>query len=83
MEGFAKLVFIEDGGFKSKMVSIEDLKKIAVGYTEDLSEIRNNGGFCGRKELDGLPMIDGFHSPMWDSGMPRYESYEVYKRLSD
>jgi len=82
MEGFAKLVSIENGRCSSKMVSIEDLKKIAVGYTEDKSEIRKSGGFCCREELDGLPIIDGFHSPMWDGGIPRYESYEVYNRLS-
>lgn len=51
-------------------------------YTEDLSEIRKRGGCVHRKELDNQPMVDGYLSPMWDGGMLRYETQEVYNMLS-
>lgn len=51
-------------------------------FTEDLSEIRKRGGWVHRAELDNQPMVDGYLSPMWDGGMLRYETQEVYDLLS-
>ena len=50
--------------------------------TEDLSEYRKRGAWVHREELDNQPMVDGYLSPMWDGGMLRYETPEVYDMLS-
>lgn len=34
-------------------------------------------------DLEDQPLIDGYLSPMWDGGYLRYETQEVYDRLSD
>ena len=51
-------------------------------YTEDLTELRNRGAWVHRAELDNQPLVDGYLSPMWDGGMLRYETPEVYDMLS-
>lgn len=35
-------------------------------FSEDLSEVRANGGLVHRAELDNQPLVDGYLSPMWD-----------------
>lgn len=50
--------------------------------TEDLSELRARGVCVHRAELDNQPMVDGYLSPMWDGDGIRYETWEVYDRLS-
>lgn len=47
------------------------------------SELRRKGACVPRKELDNQPLVDGYLSPMWDGGMLRYETQEVYDMLSD
>jgi len=51
-------------------------------HTEDLSEIRSRGGCVHHAVLDNCPRVDGYLSPMWDGGMLRYETQEVYNELS-
>lgn len=51
-------------------------------FTDDLTESRERGGTVHRKELDNQPMVDGYLSPMWDGGKLRYETQEVYDKLS-
>ena len=63
----------------------EDVKEVPFeirGYSEDLSELRAQGGCVHRAELDNQPEFDGFLGPMWDGGMLRYETAEVYDMLS-
>lgn len=50
--------------------------------TEDLSELRARGICVHRAELDNQPMVDGYLSPMWEGDGIRYETQEVYDRLS-
>lgn len=55
--------------------------------TPDESEIRNNGGFTHRKELDNQLQFKGYLGPMWNGiqdGKPviRYETQQVYNQLS-
>ena len=51
--------------------------------TEALTAIRNAGGCVHRHELDNQPMVDGYLSPMWDNGVLRYETQEVYDMMFD
>lgn len=51
-------------------------------HSADLSEIRARGGCVHHAVLDNCPMVDGYLSPMWDAGMLRYETPEVYDMLS-
>lgn len=51
-------------------------------HSEDCSEARNAGGCVHHAVLDNCPMVDGYLSPMWDGGMLRYETWEVYDQLS-
>jgi hypothetical protein len=39
-------------------------------------------GCFPREELRGQPIINGYLDPMWDAGMLRYETQEVYDILS-
>lgn len=68
----------------SRIIEVEDIAKEykVVGVTEDLSEIRAKGGMVCRAELDNQPIIEGFYEPMWDGGMLRYETPELYNLLS-
>lgn len=50
--------------------------------TPDYSEIRASGGLAPRAELDHQPKVSGYVGPMWDGGMLRYETVEVYDALS-
>jgi hypothetical protein len=70
------------GRYNRKVVSVVDLYAEATGLTDDLTEVRENGGLCHRKELDNQPIIKGYIGPMWDGGRLRYETQEVYDMLS-
>ena len=75
------------GFFNNQMFAdVNDAKKVihCNSYTEDLTEIRNNGCLCHREELDNQPIFDDYLSPMWDNSMQclRYETAEVYDVLS-
>ena len=45
-------------------------------------EERERGACVPRAELDNLPLVDGYLGPMWDGGMLRYETQDVYDCLS-
>ena len=51
-------------------------------HSADESKARKNGGLVHHAVLDNCPMVDGYLSPMWDGGMLRYETWEVYDALS-
>ncbi len=51
-------------------------------HSADLSEVRARGGCVHHAVLDNNPLVDGYLSPMWDGGMLRYETQEVYDMLS-
>ena len=59
---------------------LEELDKGQHSY--DGTETRKNGGVCHHAVLDNNPLVDGYLSPMWDGGMLRYETQEVYDMLS-
>jgi hypothetical protein len=62
--------------------NIDEVPYKLTGYTEDLSERRAAGDIVHRAELDNQPEFEGFLGPMWDGGMLRYETAEMYDRLS-
>ena len=77
--------------FKMKFVSmkgvevydkVKDVPYELNGFTEDLSDKREKGYIVHREELDNQPRFIGFLGPMWDGGMLRYETQQVYDLLS-
>lgn len=62
--------------------SFEEVPYEIKGYSEDLSEERAKGYCVHRAELDNQPEFEGFLGPMWDGGMLRYETPEIYDILS-
>lgn len=72
------------GRLNGQILSVEAVERWHCNgqHTEDLSEIRNHGGCVHRQELDNQPKVDGYLGPMWDGGMLRYETPEVYDMLS-
>lgn len=75
------------GAYNNQMFAdVNDAKSIIAynGYTEDLTDIRNQGGYGHREELDNQPLFTGYLSPMWDDLLHalRYETQEVYNILS-
>ena len=73
------------GSLNGLVMEVEEAaKKYGNGQrSEDLSEIRRNGGFVHRPELDCQPMFDEYLSPMWDGGMLRYETQQIYDMMFD
>jgi len=68
-----------------------------IGYSEDLTELRNKGALVHRAELDNQPEFEGYLGPMWngtqkalnletheyeDFGVLRYETQAVYDMMS-
>ena len=51
-------------------------------HSADYSESRKRGGCVPFAVLDNTPCVDGYLEPMWDNGMLRYETQEVYNLLS-
>ena len=72
------------GKLDGQVMSVEAVERWHCNgkHTEDLSAERARGSWVHRKELDNQPMVDGYLSPMWDGGMLRYETPEVYDMLS-
>lgn len=67
---------------------LEALPCFSGKYTDDQSDIRVNGGFTSREELDNQPKLDGYVGPMMDGWrnhkmVLRYETQEIYNRLSE
>lgn len=95
-----EFVQTEEAGFVYQLVggdcagtyTIDELKNLPCfdgKYTADQSEIRNNGGFTHRKELDNQPELNGYLGPMFNGWgknhnvILRYETQEVYDALSE
>lgn len=70
------------GGKLDGTYNVEDLWKHANGKTSDMTELRNSGHCVHRVELDNQPTIPGYVGPMWDSDGLRYETQEIYNKLS-
>ena len=62
--------------------SFEDVPYEIRGYSADLSAERAQGILVHRAELDNQPMFKDFLGPMWDGGILRYETQDVYDILS-
>ena len=80
------------GGEYAGTYTREEAEKLPIREPElspDDSEIRNNGGFTHRKELDNQLQFKGYLGPMWNgldkNNKPiiRYETQEVYDMLSN
>ena len=78
------------GGEYAGTYTREEAEKLPIKEPElspDDSEIRNNGGFTHRKELDNQLQFKGYLGPMWNGtkdgkGVIRYETQQVYNQLS-
>ena len=78
-----RAVFV--GGWLSGVeVSVEDVEREYWNgqRSMDWSEERAMGMCVPRKELDAAPLVDGYLDPMWDGGMLRYETQDVYDLVS-
>ena len=76
-----------DGRLNGQTLTQEQIESIAIGKTENMEEIRKNGGTGHRKELDNQPIVKGYLGPMFDSidyGVIylRYETQRVYDMAS-
>ena len=49
-------------------------------HTSNDEAIRAVGGCTHRWEMDDVPEVDGYTS-MWDGGIIRYESWDVYNMM--
>ena len=76
-----KVVLVSRGKVE-RYDNLEDVPYAIRGYSEDLTELREQGCCVHRAELDNQPMFEGFLGPMWDGGCLRYETQEVYDMLS-
>ena len=78
----------QGGNYSGITMNRADIERISNGTTEDLTDIRRNGGTCHRKELDNQPLVNGYLSPMYshmDYGLIylRYETQEIYDMMSN
>ena len=79
------------GGEYAGTYTREEAEKLPIlepKLSPDDSEVRNNGGFTHRKELDNQLQFKGYLGPMWNGtedgkGVIRYETQEVYNMLSE
>ena len=79
----SKRYFFVGGGLNNKMFTEDEaefiFQRMGNGLSEDLSDIRNQGGLVHRAELDNEFQFKGYLGPMWDSvryivdGIPKYE----------
>ena len=51
-------------------------------HNSDDKEIRANGGCTHYAVLDNVPEVEGY-TMMWDGGMIRYETWDIYKMMLD
>ncbi|WP_407399648.1 hypothetical protein [Treponema sp.] len=78
-----KAIFV-GGRFDGLVCDIEAMKGKSNGKLSfDYSALRKQGACVPRAELDNQPLFDGYLSPMWDGGMLRYETQEVYDLMFD
>lgn len=78
------------GGEYAGTYTREEAEKLPIKepeLTANEDDIRNNGGFTHRKELDNQLQFKGYLGPMWNGtkdgkGVIRYETQQVYNQLS-
>ena len=71
------------GKYNGLVIEVEAVEVLSNGERSvDFSEARKRVALVPREELDNRPLVDGYLSPMWDGGMLRYETFEVYDILS-
>lgn len=75
------------GNLDRKILTREEIDKIATGITEDMEKLRAKGLTTHRKELDNQPIVKGYLGPMFekiDYGKIylRYETQEIYDMVS-
>ena len=79
------------GGDYAGTYTREEAEKLTIKepkLTDDLDDIRANGGFVHRKELDNQLQFKGYLGPMWGGtkdgkAVMRYETQDVYDMLSE
>ena len=76
-----KAVFI-GGKYNELVCEVSEVWKFANGKTKSYAEERAKGYCVPRVELEGQPTVEGYCGPMWNGGMLRYETWEVYEMLS-
>ena len=75
------------GSLNGKIMTREEIEKLAIGKTMDMQEYRKNGGTTPMKELDNQPIIKDYLGPMFNgisAGIIhlRYETQEIYDEIS-
>ena len=75
------------GNLNGKILTKEEIDRIAIGLTENQESLREKGVTVHRKELDNQPIVKDYLGPMFekiDYGKIylRYETQEVYDILS-
>lgn len=53
------------------------------GFTPRFSAMKEHNPLLVNLDLEDQPIIEGYLSPMFDGGCLRYETQEVYDRLSN
>ena len=79
------------GGEYAGTYTREEAEKLPIKepeLTADLDDVRADGGFVHRKELDNQLQFKGYLGPMWNGtkdgkAVIRYETQEVYDMLSE
>lgn len=72
--------------YNGKVFTVEQLKQLpefSGKLTADMTEYRKAGGCVHRAELDNQPELNGLCGPMWDGDKLRYETWEVYRSMSN
>lgn len=79
-----KAIFVNEHFNQPLILPIEEAENIfeVAGYMEDHSDLRERGICTYRKEIDNQPRFKGWVGPMFDGGMLRYETQNVYDMLS-
>lgn len=75
------------GNLDRKILTREEIDKIATGITENIEKLRAKGATTHGKELDNQPIVKGYLGPMFekiDYGKIylRYETQEIYDMVS-
>lgn len=75
-----KAVFV-GGKYNGCVMDVSEVWAFSDGKTENLSAERARGSWVHRAELDDQPTVKGYAGPMWDGGMLRYETWDVYNMM--
>lgn len=71
------------GRFDGMIVSHGELEKMGNGnFSVRWSQCKYHNPITVNPNLEDQPKVDGYIGPMWDGGMLRYETQEVYDLLS-